>query len=97
MLQKINDNAYRIRLPSNLKTSDIFNVKHLSPCFPDPAEECPGSRANLFQPGETDAGESKPIEEDALIQPAEKTAVTESTKTDLQNARKIQNQRAQYR
>ncbi|KAB5561230.1 hypothetical protein DKX38_006187 [Salix brachista] len=35
VLQKINDNAYRLRLPSHLKTSDVFNVKHLSPCFTD--------------------------------------------------------------
>ncbi|GKA64705.1 putative CCCH-type zinc finger family protein [Tanacetum coccineum] len=29
--KKINDNAYHLQLPSNLNTSDVFNVKHLIP------------------------------------------------------------------
>ncbi|GJW62497.1 tubulin beta-1 chain [Tanacetum coccineum] len=29
--KKINDNAYRLQLPSHLNTSDVFNVKHLIP------------------------------------------------------------------
>ncbi|KAE8664910.1 G-box-binding factor 3 [Hibiscus syriacus] len=29
VVQKINDNAYRLRLPSHMKTYDVFNVKHL--------------------------------------------------------------------
>jgi mRNA-degrading endonuclease RelE of RelBE toxin-antitoxin system len=33
ILQKINDNAYQFRLPSHLKTFDVFNVNHLIPCF----------------------------------------------------------------
>lgn len=28
--QRINPNAYRVKLPDHLKTSDVFNVKHLS-------------------------------------------------------------------
>ncbi|XP_042964734.1 uncharacterized protein LOC122298958 [Carya illinoinensis] len=36
VLQKINDNAYRVCLSSHLKTSDVFNMKHLSPYFVDP-------------------------------------------------------------
>jgi hypothetical protein len=35
ILQKINDNAYQVCLPSHLKTSNVFNVKHLIPCFVD--------------------------------------------------------------
>ncbi|GKD23630.1 putative CCCH-type zinc finger family protein, partial [Tanacetum coccineum] len=31
ILKKINDNAYKLQLPSHLKTSDVFNVKHLIP------------------------------------------------------------------
>ncbi|GKA50436.1 hypothetical protein Tco_0743509 [Tanacetum coccineum] len=31
ILKKINDNAYRLQLPSHLNTSDVFNVKHLVP------------------------------------------------------------------
>lgn len=30
IVQKINDNAYRLRLPKQMKMSDVFNVKHLT-------------------------------------------------------------------
>lgn len=48
--EKINDNAYRVHLPSHLKTSDVFNVKHLTPCFIVDMN----LRASSFQPRETD-------------------------------------------
>ncbi|VFQ61163.1 unnamed protein product [Cuscuta campestris] len=35
IVQKINDNAYKLRLPGHLRTSDVFNVKNLTPCFMD--------------------------------------------------------------
>ncbi|XP_068649597.1 uncharacterized protein [Aristolochia californica] len=57
--QRINDNACRLRLPSHLRTSDVFNVKHLSPCFVDSAEAIVNSRTGSFQPEATDAGGSK--------------------------------------
>jgi len=56
ILQKINDNAYKLHLPSHLKTFDVFNVKHLSPCFADFDDIAVNSRASSFQPGVTDAG-----------------------------------------
>jgi hypothetical protein len=59
ILQKINDNAYRLCLPSHLKTSDVFNVKHLSPCFADSDDIAVNSRTSSFQLGVTDAGGSK--------------------------------------
>ncbi|KAE8695418.1 putative CCCH-type zinc finger family protein [Hibiscus syriacus] len=59
VVQKINDNAYRLRLPSHLKTSDVFNVKHLSHCFVDPVDTTLNSRTSSFQPGVTDAGGSE--------------------------------------
>ncbi|GKC35486.1 transposon ty3-I gag-pol polyprotein isoform X1 [Tanacetum coccineum] len=31
ILKKINDNAYKLQLPSHLNTSDVFNVKHRVP------------------------------------------------------------------
>jgi hypothetical protein len=58
-LQKINDNAYRLRLPSHLKTFDVFNVKHLSLCFADSDDIIVNSRTSSFQPKETDAGGSE--------------------------------------
>ncbi|KAE8663112.1 putative Quercetin 3-O-methyltransferase 1 [Hibiscus syriacus] len=59
VMQKINDNAYRLRLPSHLKTSDVFNVKHLSHCFVDSDDTTLNSRTSSFQPGLTDAGGSE--------------------------------------
>ncbi|KAE8676682.1 putative CCCH-type zinc finger family protein [Hibiscus syriacus] len=59
VVQKINDNAYRLRLPSHLKTSNVFNVKHLSHCFVDSDDTTLNSRISSFQPGVTDAGGSE--------------------------------------
>ncbi|KAE8701689.1 hypothetical protein F3Y22_tig00110515pilonHSYRG00071 [Hibiscus syriacus] len=59
VVQKINDNAYRLRLPSHLKTSDVFNVKHLSPCFVDCDDTTLNSRTSSFQPGVTYIGGSE--------------------------------------
>ncbi|KAE8699360.1 putative CCCH-type zinc finger family protein [Hibiscus syriacus] len=59
VVQKINDNAYRLRLPSHLKTSDVFNVKHMSHCFVDSDDTTLNSRTSSFQPGVTDAGGSE--------------------------------------
>lgn len=39
VLEKINFNAYRLRLPSHLKTADVFNVKHLIPYYGDNVED----------------------------------------------------------
>ena len=30
VLRRINDNTYRLHLPSHLKTFDVFNIKHLA-------------------------------------------------------------------
>ncbi|GFS44399.1 hypothetical protein Acr_00g0090100 [Actinidia rufa] len=57
IIEKINPNAYRLKLPSYINTSDVFNVKHLMPYRGDSSEEeeVLNSRANSFQPGEADA------------------------------------------
>ncbi|KAE8655338.1 Detected protein of unknown function [Hibiscus syriacus] len=59
VVQKINDNAYRLRLPSHLKTSDVFNVKHLSHCFVDSDDTTLNSRTSSFQLGVADTGGSE--------------------------------------
>jgi hypothetical protein len=59
ILQKINDNAYMLCLPSHLKTFDVFNVKHLSPCFADSDDVVVNSRTSFFELGVTDAGGSE--------------------------------------
>ena len=56
VLEKINPNAYRLKLPSHLPTADVFNVKHLIP-FTDDSSDDADSRANPVQPGENDVDE----------------------------------------
>ncbi|GKD60537.1 hypothetical protein Tco_1298046, partial [Tanacetum coccineum] len=35
IVEKINSNAYRLKLPSHIRCSDVFNVKHLIPYHGD--------------------------------------------------------------
>lgn len=53
VLERINDNAYRLRLPADITTSDVFNVKYLSRFLP--ADTVPDSRTNLSNDGGPDA------------------------------------------
>ena len=39
IVEKINPNTYRLKLPSHIRTVDIFNVKHLLPYFGDSSNE----------------------------------------------------------
>ena len=56
IVEKINSNAYRLKLPSHILTSDVFNVKHLVPFHGDnSSEEADNSRANFLHPGGDDA------------------------------------------
>jgi hypothetical protein len=52
IVQKINDNAYKVELPGSYGVSATFNVSDLSPYFDDEPEL--DSRTSLFQPGEND-------------------------------------------
>ncbi|GJV80391.1 hypothetical protein Tco_1516261 [Tanacetum coccineum] len=67
IVEKINSNAYRLKLPSHIRCSDVFNVKHLLPYHGDSSDDDPvvNSRANFVYPGENDAGPS--IEERAIL------------------------------
>ncbi|GJX77594.1 RNA-directed DNA polymerase [Tanacetum coccineum] len=51
---KLNDNAYKIELPSHYNVSATFNVADLSPYKGDSDDE-PDSGSSLFQEGEDDA------------------------------------------
>ncbi|KAF7140352.1 hypothetical protein RHSIM_Rhsim06G0081400 [Rhododendron simsii] len=47
--EKINPNAYRLKLPSHVRTADVLNVKHLIPFKGDSSsDEETNSRANFF-------------------------------------------------
>ena len=52
VLERINDNAYRLRLPADVNTADVFNVKYLSRFVPDDAAD---SGSNPSHPGRPDA------------------------------------------
>ncbi|CAA7046444.1 unnamed protein product [Microthlaspi erraticum] len=52
VLERINDNAYRLRLPSDVRTSDVFNVKYFSR-YHSPITT-PDSGTNLSNPGSPD-------------------------------------------
>lgn len=48
ILEKINNNAYRLRLPPHMHTADVFNVKHLVPYLAD--GDGSNSRSNSSSP-----------------------------------------------
>jgi hypothetical protein len=54
IIENINLNAYQLKLPSHIKTSDVFNVKHHVPFISDSSYGDTNSRANSLQPGEND-------------------------------------------
>ncbi|PKI69548.1 hypothetical protein CRG98_010076 [Punica granatum] len=56
VIEKINSNAYRLKLPIHIRTTDVFNVKHLIPYTGDISDE-DNSRANSLHPGENDVVE----------------------------------------
>ncbi|KAF8109192.1 hypothetical protein N665_0101s0022 [Sinapis alba] len=56
VLERINDNAYNIRLPANITTSDVFNVKYLSHFVSATYDH--DSRSNPSYPGRPDAAAS---------------------------------------
>ncbi|KAK6150316.1 hypothetical protein DH2020_015248 [Rehmannia glutinosa] len=61
IVEKINPNAYRLRLPRHIRTSDVFNVKHLVPFHDESTsgdETHDDSGANRFHVGENDGDET---------------------------------------
>lgn len=53
VLEGINPNVYRVKLPSHLRTSDVFNIKHLTPFKGD--NDPTDLWTNPSQPGGPDA------------------------------------------
>ncbi|GKE37844.1 hypothetical protein Tco_1461249, partial [Tanacetum coccineum] len=67
IVEKINFNAYRLKLPSHIRCFDVFNVKHLLPYHGDSFDDdlVVNLRENFVYPGGNDAGPS--IEEHAIL------------------------------
>ncbi|GJW82253.1 putative reverse transcriptase domain-containing protein, partial [Tanacetum coccineum] len=65
IVEKINSNAYRLKLPSHIRCSDVFNVKHLIPYHGDSSNDdlAMNSRMDFVYPRGNDGGPS--IEERA--------------------------------
>jgi len=58
IMEKINSNAYHLKLPSHIRTANVFNVKHLIPFHEDLSseeEDFLNSWSNSSQHGEDDA------------------------------------------
>ncbi|KAH9802123.1 Endonuclease [Citrus sinensis] len=59
IIEKINPNAYKLKLPSDIHTADVFNIKHLIPYKGDHDEDVVAdnlnSRANSLHPGGNDS------------------------------------------
>nr|GEV00025.1 putative reverse transcriptase domain-containing protein [Tanacetum cinerariifolium] len=67
IVEKINPNAYRLRLPSHVRTHDVFNVKHLVPFMGDSSDEDDAvlnSGSNLLYRGGNDAVQ---LEEEMML------------------------------
>lgn len=62
IIEQINPNAYCLKLPSHIRTSDVFNVKHLVMYLGDNFGNDVNSRANFLQLGEIDAVALKYLE-----------------------------------
>ncbi len=62
ILPKINENIHWLHLPSHLKTSYVFNVKHLTPCFSNADSDDLNSRESSSQPGEPNARVARNVE-----------------------------------
>ncbi|KAJ0804016.1 hypothetical protein HanLR1_Chr00c1522g0808401 [Helianthus annuus] len=67
IVEKINPNAYRLKLPSHIRCADVFNVKHLLPYYGESSDDetVGNSRANFVYPGGNDVGPS--VEERAIL------------------------------
>lgn len=61
VIEMINPNAYRVRLPPTLRTSDVFNVKHLFPYHGN--NDDPDSWSNPSHPGKPDAAATRTLDD----------------------------------
>ena len=53
IFEKINPNAYQLKLPSHIRKADVFNVKHLIPYVGDSSsgdDDVANSRTNFLRP-----------------------------------------------
>ena len=57
IIEKINPNTYRLKLPSHIRTANVFNIKYLVPYVGDSSsgdDDAENSRVNFIHPGGND-------------------------------------------
>ncbi|GKD37910.1 putative nucleotidyltransferase, ribonuclease H [Tanacetum coccineum] len=70
IVEKINTNAYRLKLPSRIRCSDVFNVKHLIPYHGDSSDDdlAMNSRTNFVYPKGNDGGPTNEERADLFLE-----------------------------
>jgi hypothetical protein len=90
IVKKINVNVYQLKLPSHIKTSNVFNVKHLVLFIDDSLEEDANSRANSLQLGEDDVDQDaceymKKKRKDGKVEPPQRMATGSKTRATAED------------
>ncbi|GJS37661.1 putative nucleotidyltransferase, ribonuclease H [Tanacetum coccineum] len=82
IVEKINSNAYRVKLPSYIRCSDIFNVKHLISYHDDSSDDdlAMNSRTNFVYPGRNDGGPSIEERSDLFLEAQDRVKKRASVK-----------------
>ncbi|GKC77534.1 hypothetical protein Tco_1128308, partial [Tanacetum coccineum] len=85
IVEKINSNAYRLKLPSHIRCSDVFNVKHLIPYHGDSSDDdlAMNSRTNFVYPGGNDGGPSIEERADLFLEAQDRVKKRASSTSDF--------------
>ncbi|GJR00682.1 putative reverse transcriptase domain-containing protein [Tanacetum coccineum] len=89
IVEKINSNAYRLKLPSHIRCSDVFNVKHLIPYHGDSSDDdlAMNLRTNFVYPGGNDGGRSIEERADLFLEAQDRAKKSELKVKDILNVR----------
>ncbi|GJV96777.1 putative nucleotidyltransferase, ribonuclease H [Tanacetum coccineum] len=82
IVEKINSNAYRLKLPSHIRCSDVLIVKHLIPYHDDSFDDdlAMNSRTNFVYPGGNDGGPSIEERADLFLEAQDRVKKMDSVK-----------------
>ncbi|GKB02408.1 hypothetical protein Tco_0830497 [Tanacetum coccineum] len=82
IVEKINSNAYRLKLPSHIRCSDVFNVKHLIPYHGDSSDDdlAINLRTNFDYPRGNDGGPSIEERDDLFLEAQDRVKKRASVK-----------------
>nr|GEU99590.1 putative reverse transcriptase domain-containing protein [Tanacetum cinerariifolium] len=85
IVEKMNSNAYRMKLPSHIRCSDVFNVKHLLPYHGNSSGEdsVRNSRTNFVYPGGNDVNPSIEERVDLFLEAQDRVRKKRFTKVGI--------------